>query len=64
MGPKGTGVNTYTYFVTQDSMSEWIKLPDLTPQELASREIKVLFLATSRGKSTPTHTSSAKRSTT
>jgi hypothetical protein len=42
--PKGTGVNTYTYFVTQDSMSEWIKLPDLTPQELAaSREIKVLF---------------------
>ena len=45
--PKGTGVNTYTYFVAQDSMCEpkdWAKLPDLTPQVLdASRKMKVLF---------------------
>jgi len=33
---KGTGVNVYTYYVTHDSMSEWVQLPDLTPKELAA----------------------------
>lgn len=42
--PKGTGVNKNTYFVASDSLSEWKKLPDLTPKQLhASRSIKVLF---------------------
>ena len=30
--PKGTGVNKFTYFVASDSLSEWTKLPDLTPK--------------------------------
>ena len=35
---KGTGVNTYTYYVSHDSMSDWIKLPDLAPKDIdASR---------------------------
>lgn len=42
--PKGTGVNRYTYFVAKDSLSEWIKLPDLEPSHIkASRLIKVLL---------------------
>lgn len=42
--PKGTGVNKFTYFVASDSLSEWKKLPDLSPKQLiASRQIKVLF---------------------
>lgn len=32
--PKGTGVNKFTYFVSQDSLSEWIKLPDLSPKQI------------------------------
>jgi len=28
---KGTGVNKFTYFVAHNSLSEWHKLPDLTP---------------------------------
>ena len=28
---KGTGVNVYNYYVAHDSLSDWIKLPDLTP---------------------------------
>jgi hypothetical protein len=42
--PKGQGVNKYTYFVTHDSLSAWIKLPDLTVDQLkAARMIKVMF---------------------
>ncbi len=42
--PKGTGVNVYTYFVARDSMSEWTRLPDISPQQvLAARQIRVLF---------------------
>lgn len=42
--PKGTGVNKFTYFVSSNSLSEWTKLPDLTPKQvLASRQVKVLF---------------------
>ena len=42
--PKGTGVNIYSYYVAHDSLSDWIKLPDLTPTDIAaSRQVKVLF---------------------
>lgn len=42
--PKGTGVNAYTYYVTCDSLSDWVKLPDLSPKQVkAARMIKVLF---------------------
>ena len=42
--PKGTGVNLYSYYVAHDSLSDWIKLPDLTPTDIAaSRQVKVLF---------------------
>ena len=42
--PSGTGVNTNTYYVAHNSMSEWTKLPDLSPKDIAaSRQIKVLF---------------------
>ena len=41
---RGTGVNQFVYWVTHDSFSEWIQLPDLFPKYLkASREIKVVF---------------------
>ena len=40
----GTGVNELVYFVTQDSLSEWKRLPSLSYKELiAARSIKVLF---------------------
>jgi len=42
--PKGTGVNKYTYFVAHNSLSDWMKLPDLRPQDIeASRNIKIVF---------------------
>ena len=42
--PKGTGVNKYTYYVTHNSLSDWVKLPDLNPQDLQSaRKIKILL---------------------
>lgn len=42
--PNGTGVNEKTYFVTENSLSEWQKLPDVSPQEIeASQRIKILF---------------------
>ena len=42
--PKGTGVNKFTYFVASDSLSDWVKLPDLTSKQVnAARSIKVLF---------------------
>ena len=42
--PKGTGVNRCTYFVAHDSLSAWVRLPDVAPREIAaSRSIKVLL---------------------
>jgi len=41
---KGTGVNKFTYFVASSSLSDWKKLPDLSPTDLAAaRQIKVSF---------------------
>ena len=41
---RGTGVNKNTYWVAHSSMSEWVKLPDLSPSDIAAaRTIKVLF---------------------
>ena len=42
---KGTGVNKYTYFVTNDVVSsKWTQLPDLKPSQIkASRSVKVQF---------------------
>jgi len=41
---KGTGVNKYTYFVTNSPFSPWKMLPDLAPSHIAAaRNIKVLF---------------------
>ena len=41
---KGTGVNKYTYFVTNNPFSKWNKLPDLSTIHIASaRDVKVLF---------------------
>lgn len=41
---KGSGVNKFTYFVAANSLADWAKLPDLSPQEIeASRQIKVSF---------------------
>lgn len=38
------GVNKNTYYVASDSLSEWTKLPDLSPKQVhAARSIKVLF---------------------
>ena len=40
----GTGVNEVTYYVAQDSLSEWKRLPNLSYNFLvAARSIKVLF---------------------
>ena len=42
--PKGSGVNTKTYWVTSSTIGEWTKLPHLTPADIkAARSIKVLF---------------------
>lgn len=42
--PKGTGVNRYTYYVSTGALSDWVKLPDLSPSQIkASRQIKCLF---------------------
>ena len=41
---RGTGVNKFSYYVAQDSMSKWTRLPDLNPSDIAaSRKIKVVF---------------------
>lgn len=29
--PRGTGVNRFVYWVTDNVLDKWIKLPDLTP---------------------------------
>lgn len=39
---RGSGLNTFVYWVTENSLSKWIQLPDITPDQLdASRKIKV-----------------------
>ena len=41
---KGTGVNKYTYFVTNSPFQAWKRLPDLSPGHIeAARKIKYLF---------------------
>ena len=41
---KGTGVNKYTYFVTNSPFAPWKMLPDIAPSHIqAARKIKVLF---------------------
>ena len=41
---KGTGVNKYTYFVTNSPFSPWSRLPDLSPTQIsAARGIKFMF---------------------
>lgn len=40
----GSGVNKSVFYVSKDSLSEWKKLPDLSPTEItAARNIKILF---------------------
>ena len=42
--PKGTGVNRLTYWVTDNVLEKWVKLPDLQTSDIkASREIKITF---------------------
>ncbi len=44
MEPRGSGVNKFTYFATNDLLSEWQELPLATPEFLQlARQIKVLF---------------------
>lgn len=44
MEAPGTGVNKFTYFVAPSSLTEWTKLPDLSPSDIAaSRQVKVAF---------------------
>lgn len=41
---RGEGINTYTYWVTNDPLAEWFELPDITPQQLGvARKIRKLF---------------------
>jgi radial spoke head protein 4/6 len=42
--PKGTGVNKYTYFVAQNSLDKWTKLPDLNPSLVeGARQIRCIL---------------------
>ncbi len=44
MEEKGTGVNKYSYYVTNSPFDPWKRLPDLQPSHIeAARKIKVLF---------------------
>lgn len=36
MEAPGTGVNKFSYFVSHSSLSEWTKLPDLSPSDIAA----------------------------
>jgi radial spoke head protein 4A len=36
MEAPGTGVNKFTYFVTHSTLSDWIKLPDLSPKDIVA----------------------------
>ena len=40
----GSGVNKSVFYVSKDSLSNWTKLPDLSPAELsAARKINILM---------------------
>lgn len=42
--PGYKGCNRYTFWVAPDAVSPWVKLPDVTPQQInAARKIKKLF---------------------
>jgi len=42
--PKGTGVNKFTFFVTNDVFFEWTELPVITPKHIReARRIKHIF---------------------
>ena len=42
--PRGTGVNTLTYWVTDSVLEDWIELPDITPEQLqVARKVKKLL---------------------
>ena len=42
--PRGTGVNKFVYWVTDNVLEKWTKLPDLSPSDMkAARSIKVSF---------------------
>ena len=42
--PRGTGVNTYVYWVTDDLLGDWIQLPECQPEHLvAARSLKHVF---------------------
>jgi radial spoke head protein 4/6 len=44
MEAPGTGVNKFTYWVAPSSLSDWTKLPELSPADIAaSRQVKVAF---------------------
>ncbi|KAL8434329.1 hypothetical protein ACSSS7_003227 [Eimeria intestinalis] len=44
MDRRGTGANTYTYFVLQENGTKWALLPDVLPSQIATaRKIKKLF---------------------
>ena len=41
---RGSGINQYVYWVTDNSLKDWTMLPDISPAQLeASRSIKVKF---------------------
>jgi hypothetical protein len=41
---RGTGVNKFVYWVTDNLLEKWTKLPDVGPKDIqAAREIKVLL---------------------
>jgi radial spoke head protein 4A len=41
---RGTGINQFTYWVTDSSLGKWTMLPDISPEQMkASRSIKVKF---------------------
>ena len=40
--PRGTGVNKFVYWVTDNILDKWTKLPDLLPSDIrAARQIKI-----------------------
>ena len=44
MEEKGTGVNRFTYFVTENAFSSWKKLPNLAPKHIeGARSVKILL---------------------
>lgn len=44
MEARGTGVNKYTYWVTNSPLDAWVMLPDLKPQDiLNARQIKYII---------------------